>query len=153
MLYSGVVKKPNTIESIQPFSGQFSFLTDLKLNAWAYVALAVWLISFSLRQHHPEWSRAPRTMLHLAPLLPGLLYLRSYWRFVCGMDELQQRMQLGSLLFAAMGTVLVGAVLSVLGQNEVPIGPWSRGLGLGGSYICLFLLWVAGSVFTNRRYR
>ena len=154
MLYSlPMDKKPNTIESIQPLSGQFSTKVDIRLNAWCYVAFAVWVVGFSLRQHHPEWSPAWRATAELAPLAPGLLYVRSCVRFLRGMDELQRRVQLSALLFAAMGTVLVGTVLTALGRNQILVGPLGHGLGVGGGFICLFVLWIAGSALANRRYR
>ncbi|MEN9661744.1 MAG: hypothetical protein RL324_693 [Verrucomicrobiota bacterium] len=146
-------KKPNTIESIQPLSGQFSTKADFRLNAWCYAAFAVWVVGFVLRERHPAWSPAWQATAELAPLVPGLLYVRSCARFLRGLDELQRRVQLSALLFAAMGTVLAGAVLSALGRNQILVGPLGHGLGVGGSFISLFLLWLAGSALADRRYR
>ena len=124
------------MESVQPCSGQYSVRQDLRLNAWLAVASAVWVAD-----------------LALAPLVPGLLYVRSCMRFVRGLDELQRRIQLDALIFAAMGTVIVGMAVNTLNAHEVPLGMLRRGLDIGESFVLMFVLWIVGSAIANRRYK
>ncbi|MBP6507523.1 MAG: hypothetical protein KA257_08150 [Opitutaceae bacterium] len=144
---------PNTLESVQPCSGQYSLKKDLRLNAWFAVATGTYLVTIFLLRHHPDWSVSLRVAVTLAPLIPGFLYVRSCLRFVKGMDELQRRIQLEAWLFAAMGTVLVGTVLSALSNNGVDLGSFKHGLDMGRALALLFVLWLVGSGLANRRYK
>jgi hypothetical protein len=145
--------KPNTIESITPHSGHYSPGRDLRLNAWLAVATAAYMAQLFLLKRNPQWSPAARSLNALTPLLPGLLYVRSWMRFIAGMDELQRRIQLEAFLFAALGTVFVGTVISTLDANGVFIAFFGHGLGIGGVFLAMFPLWLVGTAVTNRRYR
>lgn len=147
------MEKPNLMESVQPCSGQYSVRQDLRLNAWLAVASAVWVADLALLKKYPEWSPLLKGVLALAPLVPGLLYVRSCMRFVRGLDELQRRIQLDALIFAAMGTVIVGMAVNTLNAHEVPLGMLRRGLGIGESFVLMFVLWIVGSAIANRRYK
>ena len=114
--------KPNLIESYQPCSGQYSLRKDLRLNAWLLVATVVYVAMLLLLKRNPEWSPLTRGLLMLTPLVPGLLYLRSWIRLVRGMDELQRRIQMEASLFAALGTVIIGVVLNTLNASGVNLG-------------------------------
>jgi uncharacterized protein YacL len=155
-LYSVGVNKPNqlnTTDLCNPFSGHYSLKRDIKLNAWFVVAAVFYLINMMLARRHPEWSVAIRATLALVPLLPGLLYIRSLMRFVRGMDELQRRIQLEAWLFAAIGTILTGIVISTLNSTGVHLGEVEHGLGMGRAFIVTFVLWIVGSAVANRRYK
>ena len=147
------MEKPNVMESVQPCSGQYSLKADLRLNAWLAVAGVVWVADLELLKRYPEWSPLLRGLLALVPLIPGLLYMRSCMRFVRGLDELQRRIQLDALIFAAMGTVMVGMAVNTLIAHEVPLGFLRHGLGIGESFVLLFFLWLVGSAVANRRYK
>jgi hypothetical protein len=71
----------------------------MRLNRWLAVATAVYLVELFLTRRHPEWSVTVRSMFALAPLVPGLLYIRACMRFVVGLDELQRRIQIEAWLF------------------------------------------------------
>lgn len=89
----------------------------------------------------------------LAPILPGLLYLRNGVRVLRAMDELQRRIQLEAWLFAALGTVIVGAVINVFNAQGL-YGTWpAHGLEVGGTYLTMFILWSIGVVIATLRYR
>ncbi len=155
-LYSTPVSKqnpPNTLESVLPCSGHYSLKKDLRLNFWLAVAGMVYVIDSELAKRHPEWSVAMRTTTALAPLVPGLLYLRSCMRFVGGLDELQRRVQLEAWLFAAIGTVIVGTAVSTLGSSGIRLGVLEHGLGVGPAFTVILILWLVGSAFANRRFR
>jgi low temperature requirement protein LtrA len=153
MLYSADMNKPTTMESVQPCSKQYSFRTDLKLNAWMGVAGLFWILSHYLIRKHPDMEAPLRVALALSPLVPGLLYVRSCMRFVRGLDELQRRLQLEALLFAALGTLLVATAINMLNANGAGLQRLPHGLELGGAFVLMFVLWVVGSVIASRRYK
>ena len=69
------------------------------------------------------------------------------------MDELQRRIQLEAWLFAAFGTVIVSTVINVFNAQGL-VARWAaHGLGVGGTYLTMFLLWSVGVVIANLRYR
>ena len=145
--------KPNTIESVQPLSGHYSCKKDLRLNAWLFVATAIYLVTLLLQRRHPEWSPLALGMLALTPLIPGMLYVRSCLRFIRGLDELQRRIQLEAWLFASLGTLIIGTVINTLNANGVTFGRLTHGLNLGGAFALTFVLWAVGNVIADRRYR
>ena len=149
----GFVNKPNTLESLEPCSGQYSLKADLKLNAWLVVATLVAGVSMYLRRQHPAWEGPVQAACALAPLVPGLLYVRSWLRFIRGLDELQRRLQLEALLFAAFGTLLIGTVINVLNANGVGWRGLTHGLELGGAFTLMFVLWLVGTGIAKCRYK
>ena len=94
-----------------------------------------------------------RAAIALAPLVPGLLYVRSWMRFIGGLDELQRRIQLEAWLFAVTGTVLIGIAISTLNTSGIQLGGLEHGLGMGGAFIVAFALWLVGSAIANCRYK
>jgi hypothetical protein len=147
--------KPNLIDSYEPSSGCYSFRKDARLNAWLFVATVLYLVALWLVKHHPAWSPLTLGLVQLSPLLPGLFYIRAWVRVVRGLDELQRAIQLEAFLIAALGTVIVGAILSTLNASGIsPFGSMqSDGLGLGGAYISLLILWQVGTAIANCRYK
>ena len=141
------------MESVQPCSGEYSLRADLRLNAWLGVAGVVYVAGLFLLKQHSEWSPLTRGLVALTPLIPGLLYLRSGMRFVRGLDELQRRVQVEAFLFAALGTVIVGAAINTLNAHGVQLGQFSHGLSVGATFTLLFVLWLIGSAIANCRYK
>ena len=70
-----------------------------------------------------------------------------------GLDELQRRVQQESWLFAALGTVFLGVIVTILNANGVRAPMLEHGLGLSGAIVSMLLLWVVASVIANRRYK
>ncbi len=144
---------PNTLESVSPLSGHYSLKRDLRLNAWFMVAAAVaGAIAFLLKRH-PEWSPLSRALLTLAPLIPGMLYVRDCMLFIRGMDELQRRIQMEAWLFAAMGTLILGTTVNTLSANGVSLGRLEHGFSLVGTFALTFSLWLVGTAIANCRYK
>ncbi len=143
----------NTLESVEPCSKHYSFKTDLKLNAWLGVAMGVALVGRWLLREHPEWDSQLRAAVAVAPLVPGLLYVWSCTRFVRGLDELQRRVQLEALLFATLGTLVIGTTINVLNAHGVSFRGLQHGLEIGGAFVLLFALWLVGSAIANCRYK
>jgi hypothetical protein len=144
---------PNTLESLQPCSGLYSFRKDLKLNAWLAVTVATYIGSLLMAKWNPEESTTMRATIALAPLLPGLLYIRSWARFINGLDELQRRIQLEAWAFAAIGTVLTCLAIDTLNESGVHLGVLEHGLGMGQAFFVAFPLWLVGSAVASRRFK
>ncbi len=145
--------KPNIMESVEPGSGLYSPRADLRLNVWLLVATVTHVAVQFLIKRQTEWSPLAGGVLALAPLIPGLLYVRSWMRFIRGLDELQRRIQLESFLFAAMATVVMGAVVSSLNDRGVPTGLLQHGLGLGASFMTMLCFWSIGWGIAKCRYK
>jgi hypothetical protein len=106
-----------------------------------------------LVRHHPDWRPGWKATLSLMPILPGLLYLRTGLRLLREMDELQRQIQQESLLFAAIGTVIVGTIVNVFNAHGLE-GKWpAQGLQVGGAYLTMFTLWCVWVVVAKLRYR
>lgn len=125
----------------------------MKLNLWLAVATGTYLVTLFAVRQHPEWSPGWKVVLTLSPVLPGLLYARAGLRMLREMDELQRRMQMEAWLFAALGTVFVHTVVNVLTAHGLGWEKYPDGLGMGGTYMSMFILWCVGTVIANCRYR
>ena len=140
-------------ESVQP-GEHYSFKADLKLNAWAFVAVVAAFTARWVLQRHHDWSAALASLIALSPLLPSLLYARAVARWIGGMDELQRRLQMVACLIATTGTVFIATGLSLLGSSGVLTSArLQHGLGWEGTFAVIVLLYVLGNVVVNRRYR
>jgi hypothetical protein len=127
--------------------------TAVEISAWLAVTGATYVVMLFLVTHHPDWSPGWRSALALAPILPGLLYLRKGLLLLRGMDELQRRIQLEGWLFAALGTVIISTIINVFNAHGL-VGKWpAHGLEVGGTYLTMFILWSVGVMIANLRYR
>jgi len=129
-----------------------SFRKELKFNGWLAVATATYLVTLYLVRVHPEWSPLVKVALTLLPVIPGLLYFRSGMRLLRSKDELQRRIQLEAWLFAALGTVVVSAVVNVMNAHGMIWSQYPHGLEMGATYLVMFVLWCIGVSLANRRY-
>src|SRR5260221_13134281 len=149
ILYSqSMTKTPILPESVQP-GRHYSFKADMKLNAWALVAVAVALgARESLKGH--GWGAPWNSMIALAPLVPSLLYVRSIARWIGGVDELQRRIQLEAALFATTATVFLLTSLSLLeGVGSSPFARPGYNLGWGGAFAGIILFYILGGSIFN----
>jgi hypothetical protein len=120
---------------------------------WLAAATLVYLISLWLLKHHAEWSPGTRVAITLAPLLPGVLYLRNLLRSFWQMDELQRRIQIEGLGVALVGTVVVMTAMNICTAEGIRLVNYPRGLGVGGVYMTMFVLWSVGVSISSFRYR
>jgi hypothetical protein len=120
---------------------------------WLAAATLVYLISLWLLKHHADWSPAARVAITLAPLLPGILYLRSLLKSFWQMDELQRRIQIEALGFALVGTLVVMTAMNIFTAEGIRLMNYPRGLGIGGVYMTMFVLWSIGVSISTFRYR
>ena len=121
--------------------------------AWLTATTLVYLISLWLLKHHADWSPAVRVAITMAPLLPGVLYLRTLLKSFWQMDELQQRIQIEALGFALVGTLVVMTAINIFKAEGIQLMSYPRGLGIGGVYTAMLLLWSIGVSISTFRYR
>ena len=128
-------------------------LRSFQLSAWLAVCAVFYVIALYLVRHHPDWAPGWKATLSVTPILPGLLYLRKGMQLFREMDELQRRIQVEALLFAAVGTVVIGTIINVFNAQGLE-GKWTaQGLQVGGAYMTMFLLWSFGATIGKLRYR
>jgi hypothetical protein len=94
-----------------------SWRTDTKVNYWLFIAVVAGLanaIYFHpigpgfdgvLREDFLTWPVGIRLIIEAVPLLAGLLWARSWVRFIRGMDELHRRITIEAWLIAALATI------------------------------------------------
>lgn len=152
MLYIGCLMNKTTLESVQP-GRSYSFRADMKLNAWAFVAVAFATASRIVIRHHPEWGLWLRALVALSPLFPSLLYVGSVARWIRGMDELQQRIQLGACLFATIGTIFIVLAYNLLVAQGICLPRLPHGLDWEDTFASVILLYIFGNTIINRRYK
>lgn len=120
---------------------------------WLAAATLTYLISLWLLKHHSDWSPGTRVAITLAPLLPGVLYLRSLLKSFWEMDELQRRIQIEALGFALVATVVVLTAVNIFAAEGIRLVSYPQGLGIGGVYMTMFILWSVGVSISSFRYR
>jgi hypothetical protein len=141
--------KINTLESVTPLSGQYSFKKDMRLSAWVVVAALTHALTTYLYRHYPDIGTSGLMALRLTPLIPFGLWLRYLARFIQGLDELQRHLQLKVWLFAAMVTVVWETTVNVLNATGAQLDP----VGVAGAICLMVFFWGVGTVISVRRYR
>jgi hypothetical protein len=152
MIYIELMMNKTTLESVQP-GKHYSFRADMKLNMWAFVAVGLAFASRIVIRHHPEWSMGLRALIALSPMLPSFLYTRSIARWIGGMDELQQRIQLGACLFATIGTIFIVLGYNLLIAEGIYLSRLPHGLDWEDTFASVILLYIFGNAIINRRYK
>src|SRR6476620_8664505 len=120
---------------------------------WLAAATLTYLISLWLLKHHADWSPGARVAITLAPLLPGILYLRTLLKSFWQMDELQRRIQIEGFGFALIGTLVVMTAVNIFKAEGIALLNYPQGLGTGGVYMTMFILWSVGVSISTFRYR
>jgi hypothetical protein len=140
-------------ESVQP-GKHYSFAADMKLNAWALVAVVASFVAREVLKNHHDWGATLRSVVALTPMVPSLLYVRSISRWIGGMDELQRRIQLEAALFATTATVFLRTSLDLLeGIGTLQSTRLRNGLGWEGTFAAIIVFYILGSIIFNRRFR
>ena len=120
---------------------------------WLAAATLTYLISLWLLKHHADWSPAARVGITLVPLLPGILYLRTLLKSFWQMDELQRRIQIEGFGFALVGTIVVMTAVNLCKAEGIALLNYPQGLGIGGVYMTMLILWSIGVSISTFRYR
>jgi len=159
MLYIRWMNKPHLPGELDLFAGtkEYSFLSDVKVNGWGYVAMMVSFGGELLLTRHPGWHNGFRTMIGLAPIIPALLWGRIFARWIRGMDELHRRITVEACLFATTATLFLFTALHPLGRDGIVEGLARRtGVDLhtwwGASWL-LVCFYILGTRILNRRYK
>lgn len=143
------MNKINTLESVTPHSGQYTFKKDLKLNVWIVVGAMTYVVTRYLLRHYPDDGVVWRVTLSGLPLIPFALWIRSLVRFLRSLDELQRHLQLKVWLMAALGTIAAETAVNILSAQGANIEP----LGIVEVLAFMIVLWVLGCFVSVRRYR
>ena len=100
---------------------------------------SLWL----LREYPDAWWRF---LAAVAPVVPILFGLRTFLRFLNRIDELQQRIQLNAVGFAAGATAMITVTYGFLENVGFPQLSWIW------IFPMIVLLWGGALAFYNRRY-
>ena len=120
-----------------------SYALELGLSMFAYVVVLLVSIWFLNQMPESPW----RIALALLPVLPLLFALAAFLRFLGRMDELQQRIQLNAIGFAAGATGLVALTVGFLENAGLPQPSWIW------VFPMMIFFWGIGGAIANRRYR
>lgn len=158
--------KPNLPEALDLMGGKqdYSLRTDWKVNGWLYAAVIISGASdvFFFQQIR-DWPMALRAMVALTPFLALLLWIwmRSFSRWIRGMDELHRRITLAACFFATAATLFVVTAWNRVGQEgvfqalfPVKLKP-DAGWDIAGVWVILGLMagfHILGGKIFNRRY-
>lgn len=150
MLYiGGMNTKPNNPEEIM-FGPSYSLRANLKANSWAFVAMLLSWGGDVLLPIHKDWPVALRAIIALAPIVPALLWARSFLRWVRGMDEMHRRLTQEACLFATVVTLFVVTARDLLDKA----GVFQASLQSASFPISLVLaFYFVGYTRINRRYK
>lgn len=147
MLYLSVTM--NSLPLSQPDAVRMTPMQAVQLNAWAGIAVVVACISrmWLNAQGLDGWTRSTVALL---PLVPAVLYARALWRWMSVLDEMQRRLQIEGVCFAALGMLFVSLGLDLLRASGAI---HDLNLGWEGYFASTFFLWMLGVMRANRGYR
>lgn len=111
-------QKSNIPEEIM-FGPAYSLRANLRANTWAFVAMLLSWTGDELLARHNEWDILPRVIIAMVPLLISLLWVRSFVRWVRGMDEMHRRLTFEACLFATVVTLFVVTAWHLLDQTGI----------------------------------
>ena len=142
----------NLPEEVEP-GRHYSFGADMKVNGWAYAsALTSFAAEVFLLPQHTEWPTALRVIIAFAPLVTGLLWVRSIMQWMRGMDELQRRITAAASVFATTTTLFVIAAAHLL----MVAGVLPVRFQATASFVVIWLVvcfYIVGRVLFNRRFQ
>ncbi len=142
------------MESVQPGSSQYSPQTSWKLHGWLVVTALLEIVSDYVLRHNPGWSELLRAGCALSPLLPCVMWVRTWARFVGGLDELQRRIQIESRLVGCIGALLAILAINALNMHGIALPKFfARGLSFMPAIILAGIIWRIASAVINRRYQ
>lgn len=147
-------EKPNLPEELLSGKGYARIV-----NIWSWVGTFIAVASQALLHYQKDWHIALRAFVALVPLVPALFWLRSYARWVRGMDELHRRIELAACLFATTTTLFLfmtlhplakAGVFRELGFHEWWLLDWHSWLLTIWLMVCFYYL---GYAIFNRRFK
>jgi len=120
MLYTGCImnNQPSLPEELM-FGPEFSLRANLRVNSWAFVAMLLSLAGDLLLERYGDWNAIQRAVIAIVPLAVSLLWVRSFVRWVRGMDEMHRRLTFDACLFATVVTLFVVTAWHLLDQTGI----------------------------------
>jgi hypothetical protein len=119
------------------------YLRDFSLSMTLYVIVILGSTSLLDRMGESAW----RIPIALSPALPIILMLGAFMRYLSGIDELQQRIQLMAIAFAAGAVGLLTfsyGFLETIGFPHLPL-VWI--------FPAIIVFWGLGTAFFSRKYQ
>ena len=110
--------KPNLPEEIIP-GRHYSVRANLTANAWALVAMLLSWVGDLLLSLREDWDVSERAIIVGVPLLVGLLWVRSFARWIQGMDEMHRRLSVEAGLLATSLALFVVSTWHILDKAGV----------------------------------
>ncbi|HVM61878.1 MAG TPA: hypothetical protein VMV72_13530 [Verrucomicrobiae bacterium] len=101
------------------FGPEFSLRANLRVNSWAFVAMLLSLAGDLLLERYGDWNAIQRAVIAIVPLAVSLLWVRSFVRWVRGMDEMHRRLTFDACLFATVVTLFVVTAWHLLDQTGI----------------------------------
>jgi hypothetical protein len=120
-----------------------AYLRNFLIAVGIYILLVI--LSVDLLERTPEVSW--RFLIALLPMLPLIFGFRSFLRYLTSMDELQQRIQLQALGFAAGATGMITLTYGFLENAGLPR------LSMLWVFPLISFLWGGASFILTRRYQ
>jgi hypothetical protein len=155
--------KPNLPEEIGLGKITMSWRGSLNRGGavWMFLVYLTDVPGAYLLRHHEGWPLAIKVAVVLIPIIASLLYLRGMVCWIRGMDELHQRLVLGSFLFATTAYVFLTITWPLLDRAGLFAAlHWTKfhldrmPFSNCTFAICLtYILAGAGYARLNRRYR
>lgn len=112
-------------------------------SSMAVYSVAV-LGSITALQRYPEMPF--RTLIAVAPVIPILFALRAFLRHLNNIDEMQQRIQMNAIAFAAGATGILTFTYGFLENVGYPTLSWTWVFPL------MIALWGIATAVASRRY-
>lgn len=100
--------------------------------------------SVTLLQRYPELPL--KTLIALLPVVPILFALHAFLRYLNSMDEMQQRIQMNAIAFAAGATGILTFTYGFLENVGYPVLSWTWVFPL------MIALWGVATAVVSRRY-
>lgn len=126
------------------------YLREFSLSMALYVIVMVWSASLLNRMGDSLW-RVPnaywRVPITLSPVIPIILMLGVFLRYLNRIDELQQHIQLMAIAFVAGVVGLLTFSYGFLENVGFPHLP------LVWIFPATIILWALGTAYFSRRYR
>lgn len=124
---------------------RYRYLRELGASLFAYcvvLTVSLWLINHGMVE-----DGAWKTVISLAPMLPGIFIAISVLRQLRRVDELQRKIQLEAFSLAFAGTALITFSYGFLENVGYPK------LTMFAVWPVMSTLWIIGGVISHRRYR
>ena len=155
--------KPNSPDQIWLGKPEYSWRADWTVNGWLFAAaLLSGASDIAFRNIVTQWPVTLQIVIGLLPFVAILLWARSLAGWIRGMDELQRRITVSSVLFAVSASFFVVMLWQGLHRAGLflALGPVGKNgasswdiTTVGHAFLMLTLFYMIGHSAFNRRYQ